>query len=64
MHAVGQNDGKTPLEIEKRLRIAEVAKRIKEKAVANEVEAITSVFENLQERVDENQIKCFVIHSV
>uniref|UniRef100_K1RCC3 Uncharacterized protein n=1 Tax=Magallana gigas TaxID=29159 RepID=K1RCC3_MAGGI len=60
MHAVGQDDGKTPQEIEKRLRVAEVAKRKKKKSKASEVEAINSMFDNLQERVDEisNKVLC------
>lgn len=53
MHAVGHDDGKIPQDIEKRLRVAEVAERIKKKAEASEVEAINSVFENLQKKVDE-----------
>lgn len=60
LHAVGQDDGKTSQEIEKRLRVAKVAKRIKKRAEANEVEAINSVFENLQEKVDKisNKVLC------
>lgn len=53
MHAVGKDDRKTPQEIEKRLRVAEVAERIKKKAEASEVRAINSAFEKLKKKVDE-----------
>lgn len=61
MHAIGKDNGGTPQELEKRLRVAEVAERIKKKAEASEIKAINSACKNLKKKVDEFQIKCSVI---